>query len=159
MEFRNARPSDYEQLVSVVDAWWGGRDMATILPRQFLEHFNDTSFVAEQNGLIAGFLVGYQPPSHPYIGYVHFIGVHPEHRRHGIAGWLYKIFAGELKKRGARVISGITADINKLSQAAHRGMGFKFKDSDTVIDSIPVHLDYDGKGRHRVIFYKNMEDF
>ena len=93
------------------------------------------------------------------IGYVHFIGVHPDHRRHGIAGRLYKIFAGELKKRGARIISGITADINKLSQAAHRGMGFKFKDSDTVIDSIPVHLDYDGKGRHRVIFYKNVEDF
>ena len=45
-------------VISVVDSWWNGRHMADMLPRLFFEHFTDTSFAAERDGELAGFLVG-----------------------------------------------------------------------------------------------------
>lgn len=44
-------------MISVVDSWWNGRHMADMLPRLFFEHFTDTSFAAERDGELAGFLV------------------------------------------------------------------------------------------------------
>jgi hypothetical protein len=35
-------------VISVIDQWWGGRQMADKLPRLFREHFTDTSFAARQ---------------------------------------------------------------------------------------------------------------
>jgi len=35
-------------VISVIDQWWGGRQMADKLPRLFFEHFTDTGFAARQ---------------------------------------------------------------------------------------------------------------
>ena len=43
--------------------WWGGRDLTAMLPKLFLNHFNDTSFVAENNDRMIGFLIGFLSPS------------------------------------------------------------------------------------------------
>src|SRR5262249_15052880 len=43
---RPAVPSDYDRIAAVVDDWWG-RPLRQALPRLFLDHFHDTSFVAE----------------------------------------------------------------------------------------------------------------
>ena len=58
VKIRNLSPSDYDAIIGVVDDWWGGRRMASMLPRLFFEHFTDTSFAAEAHGSLAGFLVG-----------------------------------------------------------------------------------------------------
>ena len=43
-----------------VNAWWGGRDMAPMLPKLFFLHFEGTSFVAENDdGTLAAFLIGF----------------------------------------------------------------------------------------------------
>ena len=44
MEIRQLRADDHQQIISVVDDWWGGRPMARMLPRLFFLHFQDTSF-------------------------------------------------------------------------------------------------------------------
>ena len=31
---RNAEPSDYLPIISVINAWWGGRNMADMLPKR-----------------------------------------------------------------------------------------------------------------------------
>ena len=46
-------------MIAVIDGWWGGRPMADMLPRLFFEHFTDTSFAAERDGRLTGFLVGF----------------------------------------------------------------------------------------------------
>lgn len=65
--------------------WWDGRDLTPMLPRLFLIHFFDTSFIIEnrQNELVA-FLIGFLSQSKPDQGYIHFAGIHPDYRRIGI---------------------------------------------------------------------------
>ena len=59
-QIRQVRPSDYQAVISVIDGWWGGRQMAGMLPRLFFEHFTGTSFAAERVGE-AGRLSGRAP--------------------------------------------------------------------------------------------------
>ena len=47
MEIRHAQPSDYGRVIGRVNAWWGGRDMAPMLPKLFFVHFEGTSFVVD----------------------------------------------------------------------------------------------------------------
>ena len=49
IDYRSAVPEDRAWIVAVVDAWWG-RPLARSIPRLFLEHFHQTSFVAEETG-------------------------------------------------------------------------------------------------------------
>ena len=63
VEFRAATGADHARVVAVVDDWWGGRSMAPLLQRLFFEHFGSTSFVAESDGALAGFLIGFVSPS------------------------------------------------------------------------------------------------
>lgn len=58
IELRHAEPDDHARVAAVVDDWWGGRPMADMLPRLFFVHFRETSFVAEEDGELAGFLWG-----------------------------------------------------------------------------------------------------
>ena len=39
IRIRNAEPSDYPPIISVINEWWGGRNMADILPKLFFVHF------------------------------------------------------------------------------------------------------------------------
>ncbi len=58
---RPLRPSGHAPVFAVVDEWWGGRPMARMLPRLFSGHFAGTSFAADRDGALAGFLVGLEP--------------------------------------------------------------------------------------------------
>jgi hypothetical protein len=60
--FRAAEPADYDRIVAVMDDWWG-RVVHTGLPRLFLNHFHRTSIIAERDGDLAGFLVGFLLPA------------------------------------------------------------------------------------------------
>ena len=54
---RNALPSDHKTVLSVIPEWWGGRDLRSSLPKLFFLHFGNSSFIAEKNGILCGFLV------------------------------------------------------------------------------------------------------
>ncbi len=54
---RHAEPSDYQPIISVMNDWWGGRNMSDILRKLFFVHFRETNFVAESEGKIVGFLI------------------------------------------------------------------------------------------------------
>lgn len=59
LEIRQLRLAGYGPVIAVVDDWWGGRQMAGLLPRLFFERVTGTSFAAERGGALAGFLVGF----------------------------------------------------------------------------------------------------
>ena len=75
LRFRHAQPADHARIVAVLDEWWGGRRMVDMLPKLFFTHFRETSFVAERDGELAGFLIGLLSQSEPEEAYVHFVGV------------------------------------------------------------------------------------
>lgn len=120
---RAARPTDYDGIAAVVDEWWG-RPILGILPRLFLDHFHGTSFVAERDGVLAGFLVGFLSPSRPAEAYIHAVGIAPEQRGTGLASDLYTRFFALAAAEGRTTVSAVTSPVNTGSIAFHRRMGF-----------------------------------
>jgi ribosomal protein S18 acetylase RimI-like enzyme len=102
VRIRPIRPSDYRTVIAVIDDWWGGRHMADMLPRLFFEHFTDTSFAAERDGELAGFLIGFRSQSRPGEAYIHFVGIHPGERGHGLVRALLRRRAGGGLRPGPR---------------------------------------------------------
>jgi ribosomal protein S18 acetylase RimI-like enzyme len=124
-KIRHVRPSDHTRIIAVMPDWWGGRDLTALLPELFLEHFGDTSFVVEMGSELIAFLIGFMSQSHPDEAYIHFIGVHPDHRKVGIASTLYEQFFEICRARGRSVVRAITSPINTGSVAYHTRMGFQ----------------------------------
>ena len=108
---RMARPEDYDRIVAVVDDWWG-RPVRPSLPRLFLDHFWSTSRVAEDDQGLAGFLVAFVSPAQPQVGYVHFAGIRPDHRKSGLGRQLYEEFANLARSQGCTELRAITAPEN-----------------------------------------------
>jgi predicted GNAT superfamily acetyltransferase len=146
VEVRPARPDDYESIVAVVDEWWG-RPMARMLPRLFLDHFHATSLIAERDGELLGFLIGFHSASAPHRAYIHFVGVAPAARGTGLARQLYETFFAASIQDGCTTVSAITSPMNTASVAFHRAMGF------TVTGPVP---DYDGPGVDRIVFERQL---
>ena len=92
MNIRPISERDHTPIIAVVDQWWGGRPMAGLLPRLFFAHFQDTSYVIEEEGLIIAFLIGFVSQSRPSQAYIHFVGIHPDHRKRGLGKRLYELF-------------------------------------------------------------------
>jgi ribosomal protein S18 acetylase RimI-like enzyme len=124
-KIRHVRPSDHARIIAVMPGWWGGRDLTHLLPELFLEHFGDTSFVVEQESNLIAFLIGFMSQSHPDEAYIHFIGVHPDHRKIGIASALYEQFFEICRSRGRSIVRAITSPVNTGSIDYHTRMGFQ----------------------------------
>ena len=148
LEIRHAHPSDYGRVIQHLNAWWGGRDMAPMLPKLFFLHFEGTSFVAEtEDGELVGFLCGFLSQTQPEEAYIHFVGVSPEHRGEGVGRLLYEHFLDEIRAQGRSIVRCVTSPANQDSIAFHEALGFE-------VDRVVV--DYDGPGEDRVLLVKRL---
>jgi ribosomal protein S18 acetylase RimI-like enzyme len=146
---RHAQPSDYGRVIGRLNAWWGGRDMAPMLPKLFFLHFEGTSFVAERDdGQLAGFLVGFVSQTDPTEAYIHFVGVDPEQRGSGLGRELYERFFATAREHGCSVVRCVTSPANEGSIAFHTAMGFE-------VDRVAE--DYDGPGEDRALLVKRLD--
>ena len=134
-------------MIGVVDAWWGGRQMSPMLPRLFFVHFEGTSFVAEVDGELAGFLCGFLSQTHADEAYVHFVGVDPERRGQGIGTALYERFFAEVRPLGRTVVRAVTSPVNVGSVDFHETLGFEIE---------RVMENYDGRGGDPVLLVKRL---
>jgi GNAT superfamily N-acetyltransferase len=157
LQIRSVSPSDYDSIITVVDAWWGGRQMATMLPKLFFKHFQETSFVAEIDGEPVGFLIGFLSATYPDEAYIHFAGVHPDYRKVGIGRLLYTRFFEVVYKKERKVVRCVTSPVNVNSIAFHRQMGFEIEPSTKQSGDIPIHRNYDGPGEDRVLFKMKLD--
>lgn len=144
---RHADPGDHARVAAVVDAWWGGRPLADALPRLFFVHFRETSFVAERDGRLAGFLCGFLSQTDPDEAYVHFAGVAPEERGRGLGRALYGRFLAEARRHGRSRVRCVTSPANEASRAFHRRLGFEEEE---------IVEDYDGRGQARVLLVRRI---
>jgi ribosomal protein S18 acetylase RimI-like enzyme len=151
MQYRNTEESDYEYVIERLNLWWGGRNMADMLPRLFFTYFRDSSYICFDGNRIVGFLVGFVSDAVKETGYVHFVGVDPEYRRTSIARKLYSKFFEYCKSKGVCFVKCVTSPVNTVSIAFHQRLGFKASSYDVQGNPVPV-LNYDGPGEHRVLF-------
>jgi predicted GNAT superfamily acetyltransferase len=148
VSIRHAQPSDYGRVIGRVNAWWGGRDMAPMLPKLFFVHFEGTSFVAErEDGQLAAFLVGFVSQTQPEEAYIHFVGVSPEERGSGLGRELYECFFRVARERGCTIVRCVTSPANEGSLGFHAALGFEV---DRVAEG------YDGPGEDRVLLVKRL---
>ena len=131
----------------MIDDWWGGRDVRDMLPRLFFTHFRQTSFVAEEDGALAGFLCGFLSQTHPDQAYCHFVGVAPSHRKSGLASELYEQLFEAARAAGRTSVHCVTSPKNTASIAFHTRIGFE------VTAEV---AGYDGSGESRVLLQKRL---
>jgi predicted GNAT superfamily acetyltransferase len=146
---RHVLPADYGRVIQHVNAWWGGREMAPMLPRLFFIHFESTSFVADrEDGTLAGFLIGFLSQADDETAYVHFIGVAPDQRGSGLGRKLYERFFDAARASGRSVVRCVTSPQNADSIAFHEALGFE---QEGIAD------DYDGAGASRVLLARRLD--
>jgi ribosomal protein S18 acetylase RimI-like enzyme len=152
MQVRNLKPEDHNNVIKVMPTWWGGRDLTASVPKILFIHFQNTSFVAESNGEMAGFLVGFFSQTYKNEAYIHFAGVNPNFRRQGVGKTLYKKFFEVCKNNSIDIVRSCTSPINKLSILFHKGMGFSIIPSDNLIEGVPVSISYLKENEPLVLF-------
>ncbi|MDA3649185.1 GNAT family N-acetyltransferase [Saccharopolyspora indica] len=164
IDLRPAQEEDHPVIVAAIQRWWSdsrspeaARELSLLVPRLFLQHFAGTSLVAERDGRMAGFLIGFGSADRASDAYVHFVGVDPELRRSGLARRLYGEFFAAVARAGRTRVHCVTSPANTGSIAFHRRMGFELTGGDAEIGGIPVHRDYDGPGHDRVCFVREVD--
>jgi GNAT superfamily N-acetyltransferase len=143
---RGMGKTDFDQVVDVIDRWWGGPVAQQAHP-VFFHEFGDTALVAVDGQDLVGFVLGFVAPTAPPIAYIHLVGVRPDFQRKGLGQLLYERFAATCRARGVRQIKAITTAANEGSRKFHLALGFEER----------LDADYAGRGRARVIFEKRMD--
>ena len=157
MSIRHAKSQDHAYIVRVVDKWWGGRAMSSMLPKLFFEHFQTTSFVMEIEDHIIAFLVGFVSQTDPKQAYIHFVGVDPNERARGLGRALYEHFFHVVQSLGCASVTCVTSPVNSGSIAFHRHLGFDVVPGNAEQNNTFVHTDYDGLGKSRIIFQRSLK--
>lgn len=145
MQIRGITKTDFDYIVSVLDRWWGGPSSERAHPIFFYE-LGTHGLVAEDDGEVVGFLLGFLAPGEPPSGYVHLVGIHPDHRRRGVGKLLYERFAESCRESGARGIKAIATVGNEGSVEFHEALGFHTTEEP----------DYAGRGRARLVFMMDL---
>jgi ribosomal protein S18 acetylase RimI-like enzyme len=148
VQLRHAKPSDYGRIIGRINVWWGGREMAPMLPKLFFIHFEGTSFIAEDDAEeLRGFVCGFLSQTADDEAYIHFVGVDPEARGLGVGRALYERFFEEVRANGRSVVRCVTSPANERSVAFHESLGFEVE---------RVVPDYDGPGEDRALLVKQL---
>jgi GNAT superfamily N-acetyltransferase len=145
MQTRPLTKADFDRIVTVIDAWWGGPTTALAHPIFFYE-LGQLARVVEEDGDLVGFLFGFIAETETRMGYVHLVGIHPDHRRRGVARLLYAAFEEDCRDAGCGMLKAITTHGDDGSVRFHQALGWKTED-------VP---DYAGRGRSRVVFQKRL---
>jgi GNAT superfamily N-acetyltransferase len=144
METRPLNKPDYDQIVRVIDLWWGGPTSALAHPI-FFHELGRLGRVVEDEGLLVGFLLGFRCPDVP-VGYVHLVGIHPNCRRRGVGRLLYSAFEADCRSEGCERLKAITTLGNEGSVNFHAALGWAVAEIE----------DYAGPGRPRIVFTKEL---
>ena len=145
MQTRKITKRDFDQIVEVIDRWWGG-PISTFAHPIFFWELGDNALVVEDEGRLIGFLLGFIVFKAPKSGYVHLVGIHPEYRRQGVGRLLYETFTERCRGLGCLQMKAITTAANEGSLRFHEAMGWKAEEIE----------DYAGPSRKRIVFTKEL---
>ena len=112
----------------------------------FFYEFGEHALVAEREGKSSVFCSGSWSPAPAATGYVHLVGIHPDHRRRGVGKRLYEQFTERCRGAGMKRLKSLAAAGHEGPVRFHESMGF---------GSTEV-ADYAGPGRSRIVFVKEL---
>ena len=159
LAFRRATEADHAVLEPLLRDWFGGSAAAGTVSRLWFRHFSSTSWVAEaERGRIAGFVVGFVSPDHPAEAVVVGAAVNPNVRRSGIGRALFDRFESTVRDLGARRIVVPIPPEDRVAVEFLRALGFATADGARVVRlyGVPSIADYDGEGRDRAVFVREI---
>lgn len=154
MTIRHAFPEDHQKIIDVIPGWLEGKDLRAYVSKLFLIHFNNTCFIAEKNGRLAGFLIGFLSQTQPDEAYIHFACVDPAQRMDGTARMLYRDFYNVCRDHSRTIVRSSIALENRLSIDFHLKMGFEMESGDKEIEGIQVTENYLNEKDQLVLFKK-----
>ena len=111
MQTRKITKGDFDQIVEVIDRWWGG-PMANFAHPMFFYELGDNALIVEEDDRLVGFLLGFIVFKAPKTGYVHLVGIHPDYRRKGVGRILYETFTERCRSLGCERMKAITTNGN-----------------------------------------------
>ena len=123
-----------------------GRPYQRARSPHFFYELGDMARIVEDDGVMVGFLLGFIAKSKQGgdVGYVHLVGIHPDHRRRGVGRLLYETFEDDCRKAGVARMKAITSLGNEGSLLFHQVLGW---------DTVEIE-GYAGPGRPRLVFAK-----
>jgi ribosomal protein S18 acetylase RimI-like enzyme len=142
---RPMNKGDFDEIVRVIDRWWGGPTASLAHPVFFYE-LGQVARIVEHEGGMIGFLLGFITGDESPVGYIHMIGIHPDHRRRHVGRKLYESFEDSCRSAGCTRLKAMTAPGDTRSVDFHVALGWRWE---TV-------RDYAGPGRDRVVFTKQI---
>ena len=143
MRIRGLTKPDFDYIVQVLDRWWGGPASERAHPVFFYELGEHALIAEDDSGEIIGFLFGFHTPDKS-TGYVHLVGIHPDHRRKRVGQALYEQFTEGARKAGCKALKATTAVGNEGSVRFHEALGFTVREDPS----------YAGPNRARIVFTK-----
>src|SRR3954467_14221274 len=143
MQTRRITKSDFDQIVEVIDRWWGG-PIGTFAHPIFFYELGEKALIVEEEGPLIGFLLGFIDHEPVRTGYVHLVGIHPDFRRRGVGRLLYRDFVDGCRAAGCIRMKAITTLGNEGSLRFHLAVGWAAAEVE----------DYAGPGRKRIVFTK-----
>jgi GNAT superfamily N-acetyltransferase len=145
MQPRAITKADFNQIVEVIDRWWGG-PISTFAHPIFFYELGEHALIVEEGSQMSGFLLGFITHEPVRTGYVHLVGIHPDFRRRGVGRLLYKAFTEKCRTAGCQRMKAITTLGNDGSRAFHLALGWDAREVD----------DYAGPGRKRIVFTRDL---
>jgi ribosomal protein S18 acetylase RimI-like enzyme len=143
---------DYEFVASNLESWGGSATVKYFVLRRFIDHFCDTCFVAEVNGEIAGYLIGWLSQTQPDDAFINSVAVAPEFRQLRVASGLYRRFFRTVKARGRTKVSATIRPANQVSLDFHTRLGFRLRTEGAIMNGeVPVLVGWDGPGEDKVL--------
>ena len=139
-----AAVTDLHQVLEDHARYWGERDLRALHLTALVQEFGSTCLVARADDGIRGYLFGFVTPDR--TGYVHMVATRDDARGTGLGRSLYTAFIEAAARQGAVRLKAITSVTNEGSIAFHRTLGFDAR----------VVEDYDGPGRPRVVFTREL---
>lgn len=87
----------------------------------FCSDFANTCLIAEEDGEVAGFVIGYQPPTEPRTAFVWQIGVLPQWRGQGLGKRMLHAWLALPANQGVQWVTATVSDDNAASDQLFRG--------------------------------------
>lgn len=162
MEF-NVRNTEEKDFVEIADLAENCAPMETernSIYHIFTKFFKSTSLVAESEfGEIIGFVLGFISQENAEEAYMHLLCTDPKRRGKGIGSSLVEKFLEIAALKNCKKVYLITKPINWKSISFYRNLGFLEDKSEDIINimGVPAIRNYDGRGEHMVVFYKDLE--
>ncbi len=161
LAFRRPTEKDHAALEPLLRDWFGGSAVAGTLSRIWFRHFASTSWIAEAEGRrIAGFIVGFVSPDRPAEAVVVGAAVDPNVRRSGIGRALFDRFESTVRGLGARCVVAPIPPDDRVAVEFLRAIGFGATEGPGTqrLWGVPSIPDYDGDGRDRAVFVREIAD-